>query len=294
MNDIMQSKLNEDVLNIQHIYVPPLKCQGIKTKLIPMIKSSVKWDYKGKWIEPFLGSGVVLFNINPKQAVISDKNTYIIEFYKNVQNSTITADIVRKHLELEGAKLLKSGESHYYEVRDRFNSTHNLLDFLFLNRSCFNGMMRFNSKGKFNVPFCRKPDRFRRSYITKIVNQVKNLSKLMYNKDWQFLTSDWKQTLSLAKPRDFVYLDPPYIGRHTDYYGVWTQHEAEDLAEVAKSLPSPFILSMWSENKYRTNTHLKNFWNEFESKKVKHFYHVGPTESLRNAMEEALVIGHYK
>jgi DNA adenine methylase len=67
---------------ISKISVPPIKCQGIKTKLIPFIAENIEWNGKGKWIEPFLGSGVVLFNIQPDIALISDTNKHIIELYK--------------------------------------------------------------------------------------------------------------------------------------------------------------------------------------------------------------------
>jgi len=72
-------------------------------------------------------------------------------------------------------------------VRDRFNREASPYDFLFLNRACFNGMVRFNRKGGFNVPFCRKPDRFRPAYITKICNQLKWAASVMKDKDWTFL-----------------------------------------------------------------------------------------------------------
>jgi DNA adenine methylase len=276
-----------------HIFVPPIKCQGIKTKIVPVIKKNIRWDEQGKWIEPFLGSGVVLFNILPERAFASDTNKHIIYFYQKIRSGAITSENVRKHLEENGKELLLRGERYYYEVRERFNKTGDSLDFLFLNRSCFNGVMRFNSKGKFNVPFCRKTDRFRRPYITKIVNQTERLCRqIIDKKDWAFECLDWKDALKKAKPNDFVYLDPPYIGRHTDYFGTWTQQDAEKLSEIAHKLPCPFILSMWSQNKYRTNEHLQNFWEDIKKVKIKHFYHVGPTESLRNEMEEVLVLGN--
>lgn len=60
--------------------VPPIKCQGIKTKLVPFIQDTLDWDGNGTWYEPFLGSGVVLFNIQPERAIVSDRNEYIIHF----------------------------------------------------------------------------------------------------------------------------------------------------------------------------------------------------------------------
>jgi DNA adenine methylase len=276
--------------NISHTKVPPIKCQGIKTKLVGFISNSIIWDGKGKWIEPFLGSGVVLFNIMPERALVSDINPHIINFYKSIQKGEITPRIAREYLEEEGAKLLEKGEEHYYEIRERFNEKGSPLDFLFVNRSCFNGLMRFNKKGGFNVPFCRKTDRFRPAYITKIVNQIDWISNVMKDKDWKFVTSDWQDTLSKAGPNDFVYLDPPYVGRHTDYFTNWDEIEAEKLAKVTRSLPCGFALSMWKENKYRTNDHLEKCWSGLEERNYSHFYHIGSRESLRNKMQEALII----
>ena len=153
--------------------VTPIKIQGKKTKLVPYIIENTNLSNETIWIEPFLGSGEVLFNINPQKAVVSDTNKLIIDFYQKIQTKEITSSIVRIFLEEHGKKLQEGGEEYYYEMRDKFNKTLDPLYFLFLNRSCFNGMIRFNSKNEFNVPFCKKDNRFSKSYITKIVNQVK-------------------------------------------------------------------------------------------------------------------------
>jgi DNA adenine methylase len=270
------------------IYVPPIKCQGIKTKIVSHIKENVNWDGEGRWIEPFLGSGVVLFNILPKKALVGDTNIHIIKFYNMIREGKLTSSKLKSFLENEGIELEEMEDEKYYEVRNRFNETSNSKDFLFLNRSCFNGIMRFNRKGGFNVPFGHKPKRFSKSYITKITNQVKHVESVI-NKNWKFVDLDWRNLLKKAKSNDFVYLDPPYIGRHADYYNKWDENEAEELAKVAKKLPCPFILSMWSKNKYRENEHLQ-VWKDFKIKRIKHFYHVGSKESFRNEMEEVLII----
>lgn len=136
--------------HIELTKVPPIKIQGIKTKLVPFIAASIYWDDNGTYFEPFMGSGVVGFNLQPKKAIFSDTNPYIIQFYKDLQNKIITPAIVREFLEEETLKLMATPadkNSYYYEVRERFNKTHTSLDFLFLQRSNFNGMIGLIIKG---------------------------------------------------------------------------------------------------------------------------------------------------
>lgn len=267
-----------------------MKCQGIKTKLVNFIAENIEWDGMGKWIEPFLGSGVVLFNIQPERALVSDTNKHIINLYQQIQSGQVDEVLVKEYLKEADEKLKNGGQDYYMEVRKRFNQTGSPLDFLFLNRSCFNGMMRFNSKGEYNVPFGHKPERFAQAYITKIVHQISWVKKMMKGRDWTFEVADWRMTLLKARANDFVYLDPPYIGRHTDYFNQWTEKDAVELAELAQKLPCGFALSMWLENKYRRNDHIDNFWNGLEIRTFNHFYHLGSSEDLRNEMQEALVL----
>jgi DNA adenine methylase len=277
---------------VKHVGVPPIKCQGIKTKLVPFILRSIRWcdGGNGRWIEPFLGFGVVAFNLAPRAAVLADTNEHIIRLYRAIQVGEISSREIWAHLGAEGQKLEAGGADYYYEVRDRFNQDGRALDFLFLNRACFNGVMRFNRKGAFNVPFGHKPQRFSKAYITKIADQVDWVARQMAGKDWEFRIENWRDTLSKASADDFVYLDPPYIGRHTDYYNSWTEEEARLLADTTQRLPGGFALSMWLENRHRKNPHIEDHWGGLEIRTSSHFYHVGSTESLRNAMEEALVV----
>lgn len=275
---------------VRYVVVPPIKCQGIKTKLIRFILANIRWNGAGRWVEPFLGSGVVLFNVQPQRAIINDINPHIINLYRKISDGSLTPRMVEEHLTREGEQLLRNGDDHYYLIRERFNRTADSLDFIFLNRSCFNGIMRFNQKGEFNVPFCRKPERFRQAYVTKIVNQVLRIREIMRDKEWEFRTGDWRDCLQYVNADDFVYLDPPYIGRHTDYYEQWSEENAVELARVVQALPCGFAMSMWKENKYRLNPHLGQYWSGTIERTFKHFYHVGSTENLRNSMEEALVI----
>ena len=200
------------------VFVPPLKIQGIKTKIVPLIQKSVCLSINSVWIEPFMGSSVVGFNVAAKEAIFADTNPYIIDFYNRIKVGEITSHRVRAFLEQEGKMLEKDESDYYYYVRDRFNKYHDALDFLFLNRSCFNGMIRFNRKHEFNVPYGHKPQRFSKAYVTKVVNQIKYVENMMKTHSWTFICQPFEKTISMAGTNDFIYCDPPYISRHVDYY----------------------------------------------------------------------------
>ncbi len=173
------------------VHVPPIKTQGIKTKLARDIVRLAREVEFERWVEPFCGSCVVALNVQPSKAMLCDSNVHIIRFYRDLQSGELNSNSVREYLRDEGERLRQSGEDHYYLIRDRFNTTPNSLDFLFLNRSCFNGVMRFNRKGQFNVPYCHKSERFAHD----------------------------------LQPTDLVYADPPYAGRHVDYFNSWAQED---------------------------------------------------------------------
>lgn len=269
--------------------VPPIKSQGIKTKLVPWVNSIVPENFDGVWVEPFMGTGAVAFNIAPTNALLCDKNPHLVNFYSSLGRGEISSGIIRDYLAAEGKRLFEKGEDHYYEVRDRFNKHHSPLDFLFLNRAGFNGMIRFNRKGEFNIPFCRKPQRFAPAYITKIVNQARCVEKLLRTKNFVFKCQDFSQTILEATSRDIVYCDPPYIDRHVDYYSGWDGADETALCDALSKFSGRFILSTWHHNDYRENDYIKTHWSRFNVLTRSHFYHVGGKEENRNPVVEALV-----
>jgi len=276
----------------EKIYVPPIKIQGIKTKLVPLIKQNVVMQPNSVWVEPFMGSGVVGFNMEPHKAVFADTNPHIIDFYNQIKSGAITPHIVRAFLEREG-KLLEQGDNeYYYLVRARFNKGHSPLDFLFLNRACFNGMIRFNKDYDFNVPYGHKPQRFSKAYITKIVNQVAHVEKLLKEHSWEFLCQPFEATIAMAQKNDFIYCDPPYIGRHIDYYDRWDEQSEIALHRTLVDNGAKFMLSTWDHNDYRKNEYITMIWSDCEKITQKHFYHVGAKEVNRNSVIEALLTNY--
>lgn len=276
----------------EKVYVPPIKIQGIKTKLVPLIRKNVIIDGNTLWIEPFMGSGVVGFNIEPHRAIFADTNPHIINFYNQVKGGIITPYSVRAFLEQEGKRLEAGDDEYYYAVRRRFNADHNPLDFLFLNRACFNGMIRFNKYYEFNVPYGHKPQRFARAYITKIVNQVAHVSELIQRHSWDFLCQPFEQTIALAGKNAFVYCDPPYIGRHVDYYDSWDEASELTLHNALIRSGARFMLSTWNHNDYRANEYIPKIWSDCYKITREHFYHVGAKEVNRNPIVEALLTNY--
>lgn len=273
--------------------VPPIKSQGIKTKLVSWIMD-VAPKVSGAWIEPFLGTGVVAFNSGYKKAILNDSNPHIINFYKGIQQKVITASLMKQYLEKEG-KLLSmadnNGYEHYLKIRSRFNSGEfSPYDFIFLSRAGFNGMMRFGSKGNWNIPFCKKPDRFAQAYITKITNQITAVDGVIQPEpNWMFYNKSFEDIIPLATVRDLVYCDPPYFGRHADYYNGWTEKDEETLFHLLSETNAKFILSTWHHNDWRKNEMIDKFWKKFNIITRDHFYHNGAAMENRRTIVEALV-----
>jgi len=274
------------------IYIPPFKIQGIKSKLVSLIKANVSIDDATIWVEPFMGSCVVGLNVAPRNAIYADLNPHIVNFYNQLKDRKITSALVKEYLNMQGKLLEEKNDEHYYLVREQFNREHNPLDFLFLNRSCFNGMIRFNRQNEYNVPYCHKPKRFSKAYITKIVNQVKHFEYMLKENNWSFLCQSFEDTIAMADARSFIYCDPPYIGRHVDYYDSWDETQEQILNQCLLKSHSKFMLSTWAGNQYRTNPYIEQIWEDCNKITREHFYFVGAREINRNSMTEALLTNY--
>ena len=240
-----------------------------------------------------MGTGVVGFNAGFPVSLMSDINPHLISFYEGLRTDLITADVVDDYLTKEGLALSRAtdnGYDHYRFIRNRFNSAQggNPLDFLFLNRAGFNGMIRFSKNG-WNIPFCKKPDRFIGMLKTKIVNQVSRVRNVV-RPEWSFTKGDFRKAIEQAQAGDIIYCDPPYHGRHTDYFTAWSEEHEAELARLLKASPAHFILSTWHHNDFRENESLAKYWSDFHTVTREHFYHAGAKEMNRRPMIEALIM----
>lgn len=279
------------------IITPPIKSQGIKTKLIPWINNVINRSGldlpNTNWIEPFFGTGAVGLNTPVGgNRIVGDNNPHIIRFYNGIKQGDITPHNMREYLNHEGNLLETSanaGYEHYKEIKERFNKEFSSFDFIFLSRAGFNGMMRFNRKGEWNIPFCKKPNRFAPAYITKICNQIAVSQRIIRKYKWEFHNRDFIDTINEAKAGDIIYCDPPYFGRYADYYNGWTENDEKRLFDALRNTPAHFILSTWHHNQFRENEMIRKYWMLFNIETQEHFYHGGGHIENRHAIVEALV-----
>lgn len=198
---------------------PFLKWAGGKTQLINDIKKVLPKEftkYKFNYIEPFVGSGAVLFwmlNNFPKieKAIINDINADLTNTYKVISHSPFELISILNQFQNEYHSLEDNSEikkEYYLEKRENFNSrkfsnTEQAAFFIFLNRTCFNGLYRVNKNNFFNVPIG--------SYKKPTICDAENILAVSESlKKVEILTGDYQQTLDFAERPALFYFDPPY------------------------------------------------------------------------------------
>ncbi len=194
---------------------PFVKWAGGKTQLLKDIENKISYDIH-TYIEPFVGGGALLFYLlnnysNLKKIVINDINIDLIDTYKTIQNNVEELIFLLQKWQDEYYKLLENEEQkkeYYYAKRVLFNQrisnkTMQSALFLFLNKTCFNGLYRVNRKNEFNVPIG--------SYKKPLICDSENLKAAYFAlQKVDILNGDFEQTLSYAEKETLFYFDPPY------------------------------------------------------------------------------------
>lgn len=223
---------------------PILKWVGGKTQLLPHLVKRMPPTY-GRYYEPFAGGAALYFHLEPRAAVLCDQNVDLIRLYDRVG---FDAEPIIRRLREHKAKHRADG-THYYAVRERWNkstwqqrwgsiaqrSARRAADFVYLNRTCFNGLFRVNKAGAFNVPIGR--------YVNPLICDADNLRRAQTLLVTATLrTGDYTTALGDVERDDFVYFDPPYVPKSptanfTKYSIVdFNLHQHERLRNTAKNL----------------------------------------------------------
>ncbi|WP_456456495.1 DNA adenine methylase [Thermovibrio sp.] len=180
---------------------PFVKWAGGKRQLLKQLVffSPTKFN---RYFEPFVGGGALFFKLMPSVAVISDANYELINAYK----------VIKENVEelIESLKKHKNEKEYFYKIRaldpNRLSPVERASRFIYLNKTCFNGLYRENSKGEFNVPF----GRYKNPKICDEDN-LRAVSRFLNSINLEIVHADYRKVCSLPQKGDFVYLDPPYI-----------------------------------------------------------------------------------
>ncbi len=207
---------------------PLIKYRGGKSREIPNIEKYIP-QFEGRYIEPFFGGGAMYFYLEPKKAIINDINSKLMDFYNGVKNDyphlrTELTEIEKiyeeNRLHFDSLKKIHptehvedKNEALYYSIRDMYNGLKektysDALIYFFINKTAYSGMIRYNSKGEFNVPFGRY-----HHLNTAMVSQKH--SALLSNS--QIYNKDYKDIFDMTSADDFMFLDPPYDCVFSDY-----------------------------------------------------------------------------
>ncbi|MBI5572979.1 MAG: DNA adenine methylase [Elusimicrobia bacterium] len=227
--------LGKSVSNIKRA-TPFLKWAGGKGQLLKQIERLFPSRFNN-YIEPFSGGGAVFFylystdRLNDKKTILIDSNEELINCYLAIKKD------VNKLIKILCSEKFVNTEEVFYEIRaeepkDMFESAARTL---YLNKTCYNGLYRVNSSGKFNVPFGR--------YRNPLICDVDNLETVHTAlKNIKIVLGDFEKCLEYAQPHDFIYFDPPYqpISKTSSFTGytknLFNEKEQERLAELVQKL----------------------------------------------------------
>lgn len=263
---------------------PIVKWVGGKRQLMFELLKNMPKSYN-RYFEPFIGGGALFFELQPNNAYISDMNEELINLYTVVRENVYELIVdLSKH---------EVSKEYFLEIRnfDRTEEYKNLSNvqrasrFIYLNRTCFNGLYRVNSQGQFNVPFGNYKN-------PRIVdeNNLLNCSELL--KNTKIKCADFSEILTKVKKGDFVYFDPPYVplnetSSFTSYtkdgFDMDMQFKLREVCDELDSMGVKFMLSN-SDTKF-----VNELYSNYEIKKVFASRSVNANAEGRGKITEVLV-----
>ena len=271
---------------------PFVKWAGGKRQIINELKKYVPEEY-GCYYEPFIGGGALFFELAPKHAVINDSNKELMNVYKVMTDD----EKYNKMCKLLNNYETKNSEEFYYEIRNKdrdkekfgkLNDYTKAARTIYINKACFNGLYRVNSKGEFNVPYNKKTN----------VNTYDSENLLVVHmyltmNDVEILNVDFEEALKNAKEGDFVYIDPPYDSVNSSFTSYTEEGFGKDeqrrLAKVYKELNDRGVKVMLSNH----NTPLINqLYSEFNIHVIEAKRNINSNGKKRGKVEEVIITNY--
>ncbi|MBL0215716.1 MAG: DNA adenine methylase [Myxococcales bacterium] len=268
---------------------PVIKWVGGKTRLLPELLARLPEKF-GHYFEPFAGGAALYFRIAPRRAVLSDSNADLIALYTAIQKDV--ASVIRRLQHHRDAH----DERHYYATRERWNENHaswsnadRAATFIYLNKTCFNGLWRVNRSGDFNVPIGRYtdppicvPDALRAAHTVLARTELR--------------CGDYQAAVVDAGRGDFVYFDPPYdpvtpTANFTSYSAIgFGADDQRELAETARRLVARGCQVMLSNS---DTPFIRSIYKGFTIDRVKCARAINSNAAKRGDVDEVIVMGGY-
>jgi len=272
---------------------PFLKWAGGKGKLLPQLHALLPLGFNN-YFEPFVGGGAVFFSlVHSGTSVISDINTDLMNVYQHIKDDINIVITELKKIELEYKQLSQEARQEYYYLRRaEYNATSSGLRksilFLFLNKTCFNGLYRQNSKGEFNVPFGRyaNPAICNEENLYVVANKLQ--STIIKNVSYQDAVKD-------AKAGDFIYFDPPYhplngTSSFTAYHADgFTSEDQEELRDIFAVLDKRGCYVKLSNS---SSEFIKSLYKDFRQETIYAARAINSRASKRGKIEELVVLNY--
>ncbi len=270
------------------IISPFLKWAGGKRQLLPVILEQLPAQIETyEYIEPFIGGGAVLFHLQPATATINDYNEELINTYQIVKNNL--AELIkelRKH---------KNEAAYFYQLRnldrkpayEKLPPVKKAARIIYLNKTCYNGLYRVNSEGKFNTPFGKYKN-------PAIVNEevLTAVSNYLNENNIDICCGDYKQVLKKATRKSFVYMDPPYhpLSKSSSFTGYvkggWTEADQTALKEQCDVLHRKGIKFLLSNSSAPL---IKELYSEYTQINVKASRTINSKGTMRGQIDELLI-----
>jgi len=285
---------------------PFLKWAGGKTQLISEIEKNLPCSAIDTYVEPFVGSGAVLFWVlgaflHLERAVVNDINQDLINTYKTIQSTPKELISILEILQNEYHSLENEDDKkkeYYYQKRELFNNrkqskTEHSALFIFLNRTCFNGLYRVNRKNEFNVPMgsYKKPTICDKSNILAVSEALQKV---------ELLCGDFEQTVNYTTPNTFFYFDPPYKPlSETSSFNSYAKDEFNDGEQIRlknfcdklDSLGHHWILSNSDvKGKNKEDNFFDDLYSNFTIKRVDAKRSINANPQKRGFLKELLIM----
>ncbi|HEY6037447.1 MAG TPA: DNA adenine methylase [Kofleriaceae bacterium] len=266
-----------------------VKWVGGKTKLLPELLARMPKTF-GRYYEPFIGGAAMFFKLSPQRAVIADVNPDLIALYNAIARDPNA--VIKKLAHHREAHC----EAHYYATREKWNEHHlswsapeRAATFIYLNKTCFNGLWRVNRAGDFNVPIGRYSDP-----PILVPEALRAASSVLARADIR--NADYQSAIEDAKAGDFLYFDPPYdpitpTASFTSYTaGDFGPDDQRALAATAKQLIDRGCKVMLSNS---DTPFIRSLYKGLKIDKVKCSRAINSNAAKRGEVDELVITGGY-